>query len=203
SYLRPITPCSQGIYLGQASTTSSGIEMVASGETTIDFSTLGIYYKGRIQYNNTTNALSFFTNSSVTASLVLTDSTTVNTINCNNFEPTTMNTDMIIKANTVLFGDTLTHTSLSRSSSNVYSEAIFINILRAKNGFVSGYDNEVGLFTYTFTVSTTGNGYISGHFYCGGLLPAPNIYNKTQVDNLLTGKQNTLIFRDRTQLNPP
>ncbi|MFM7982078.1 MAG: hypothetical protein ACKPKO_22445, partial [Candidatus Fonsibacter sp.] len=60
SYLRPATPLSQGIYLGQASTTSSGIEMVASGETTIDFSTLGIYYKGRIQYNNTTNAFSFF-----------------------------------------------------------------------------------------------------------------------------------------------
>ncbi|MFM7983495.1 MAG: hypothetical protein ACKPKO_29635 [Candidatus Fonsibacter sp.] len=44
-----------------------------------------------------------------------------------------MNTDMIIKANTVLFGDTLTHTSLSGSSSNFYSEAIFQS-LRAKNG---------------------------------------------------------------------
>ncbi|MFM7981617.1 MAG: hypothetical protein ACKPKO_20100, partial [Candidatus Fonsibacter sp.] len=93
---------------GQASTTSSGIEMTASGETTIDFSTPGINYKGRIQYNNTTNALSLFTYSSATASLVLTDSTTTNNIICNNFEPTTVNTDMIIKANTVLFGDTLT-----------------------------------------------------------------------------------------------
>ncbi|MFM7989864.1 MAG: hypothetical protein ACKPKO_62175, partial [Candidatus Fonsibacter sp.] len=50
----------QGIYLGQASTASSGIEMVASSETTIDFSTPGINYKGRIQYNITTNAVSFF-----------------------------------------------------------------------------------------------------------------------------------------------
>ncbi|MFM7988055.1 MAG: hypothetical protein ACKPKO_52950, partial [Candidatus Fonsibacter sp.] len=50
------------------------------------------------------NALSLFTNSSATASLVLTDSTTTNKIICNNFEPTTVNTDMIIKANTVLFG---------------------------------------------------------------------------------------------------
>ncbi|MFM7990483.1 MAG: hypothetical protein ACKPKO_65310 [Candidatus Fonsibacter sp.] len=33
--------------------------------------------------------------------MVLTDSTTAITIICNNFEPTTMNTDMIIKANTV------------------------------------------------------------------------------------------------------
>ncbi|MFM7989098.1 MAG: hypothetical protein ACKPKO_58270, partial [Candidatus Fonsibacter sp.] len=66
SYLRPTAPTAQGIYLGQASTTSSGIEMTASGETTIDFSTPGINYKGRIQYNNSTNALSFFTNSSAT-----------------------------------------------------------------------------------------------------------------------------------------
>ncbi|MFM7982603.1 MAG: hypothetical protein ACKPKO_25100, partial [Candidatus Fonsibacter sp.] len=83
--------------MGQASTTSSGVEMVAVGETTIDFSAPGINYKGRIQYNNSTNALSLFTNSSATASLVLTDSTTTNNIICNNFEPTTVNTDMIIK----------------------------------------------------------------------------------------------------------
>ncbi|MFM7987611.1 MAG: hypothetical protein ACKPKO_50680 [Candidatus Fonsibacter sp.] len=82
--MRPTTPTVQGIYRGQASTTSSGIEIVASGETTIDFSTPGTNYKGRIQYNNTTNALSFFTNSSATASLVLTDSTTANKT-CNNF----------------------------------------------------------------------------------------------------------------------
>ncbi|MFM7988455.1 MAG: hypothetical protein ACKPKO_55000 [Candidatus Fonsibacter sp.] len=37
----------QSIYLGQASTTSSGIEMAASGETTIDFSKPGTNYKGR------------------------------------------------------------------------------------------------------------------------------------------------------------
>ncbi|MFM7989967.1 MAG: hypothetical protein ACKPKO_62700 [Candidatus Fonsibacter sp.] len=79
--------------------------------------------------------------------MVLTDSTTANNIICNNFEPTTTNIDMIIKANTVLFGDTLTRTSLSGSSSNFYSEAIFQS-LRANNGFVSGYDNEVGLFHY-------------------------------------------------------
>ncbi|MFM7990264.1 MAG: hypothetical protein ACKPKO_64210, partial [Candidatus Fonsibacter sp.] len=36
SYLRPTAPTALGIYLGQASTTSSGIEMTASGDTTID-----------------------------------------------------------------------------------------------------------------------------------------------------------------------
>ncbi|MFM7977736.1 MAG: hypothetical protein ACKPKO_00330 [Candidatus Fonsibacter sp.] len=79
--------------------------------------------------------------------MVLTDSTTTNNIICNNFEPTIVNTDMIIKANTVLFGDTLTHTSLSGSSSNFYLEANLYQSLRAKNGFLSGYDNKVGLFT--------------------------------------------------------
>ncbi|MFM7984008.1 MAG: hypothetical protein ACKPKO_32255, partial [Candidatus Fonsibacter sp.] len=59
-YLRPTTPPFQGIYLGQASTTSSGIDMAASSETTIDCSTPGINYNGRIQYNSTTNALSMF-----------------------------------------------------------------------------------------------------------------------------------------------
>ncbi|MFM7986656.1 MAG: hypothetical protein ACKPKO_45810 [Candidatus Fonsibacter sp.] len=60
--------------------------------------------------------------------MVLTDSTTANKIICNNSEPASMNTDMLIKANTVLFGDTLTHTSSCGSSSNFYSEAIFINL---------------------------------------------------------------------------
>ncbi|MFM7977894.1 MAG: hypothetical protein ACKPKO_01150, partial [Candidatus Fonsibacter sp.] len=147
---------------------------------------------GRIQYNNSTNALSFLTKSSATASLVLTDSTTTNKIICNNFEPTTVNTDMIINADTVLFGDTYTHKSLSGSSSNFYSEANYYQSLRATNGILSGYDNEVGLFTSTFIVSKTGNGYINGNLDCGGLLTAPNIYTKTQFDNLVRGKQNTI-----------
>ncbi|MFM7980138.1 MAG: hypothetical protein ACKPKO_12560, partial [Candidatus Fonsibacter sp.] len=54
------------------------------------------------------------------------------------------------------------------------------------------YDNEVGLFTSTFKVTKTGNGYINGNLDCGGLLTAPNIYKKTQVDNLVSGKQNTI-----------
>ncbi|MFM7983323.1 MAG: hypothetical protein ACKPKO_28775, partial [Candidatus Fonsibacter sp.] len=66
-----------GIYLGQASTTSYGIEMTAPDDTTIDFSTPGTNYKGRIQYNNTDNTLNLFTNSSASASMVITDSVTV------------------------------------------------------------------------------------------------------------------------------
>ncbi|MFM7989836.1 MAG: hypothetical protein ACKPKO_62030, partial [Candidatus Fonsibacter sp.] len=153
----------QGIYLGQASTTSSGIEMTASGDTTIDFSTPGINYKGRIQYNNSTNALSFFTNSSATASLFLTNSTTINKISCNNFEPTIVNTDMIIKANTVLCGDTLTHTSLSDHHQISTQKLSFINICGLRTD--SYQDTTAKLdFSLTFTVTKTGNSYIDGNF---------------------------------------
>ncbi|MFM7979404.1 MAG: hypothetical protein ACKPKO_08825, partial [Candidatus Fonsibacter sp.] len=62
-----------------------------------------------------------------------------------------------------------------------------------KNGFASRYYNEAGLFTLTFILKKTGNGYINGNCGCGGILTAQNIYNKTQVDNLLTGQQNALI----------
>ncbi|MFM7981716.1 MAG: hypothetical protein ACKPKO_20600, partial [Candidatus Fonsibacter sp.] len=51
---------------------------------------------------------------------------------------------------------------------------LFINILRTKNGIISGYDNADGLFTLTFTVTKSGNGYINGKFDCGGLLTTPN-----------------------------
>ena len=37
TYIRPTAPNNQGVYIGQASSTSSGIEMTATGDTTIDF----------------------------------------------------------------------------------------------------------------------------------------------------------------------
>ncbi|MFM7982693.1 MAG: hypothetical protein ACKPKO_25560, partial [Candidatus Fonsibacter sp.] len=139
SYLRPTTPLSQGIYLGQASTAPSGIEMVASGETTIDFSTLGTNYKGRIQYNSTTNAFSFFfTNSSATASLVLTDSTTAYRFICNNFEPTTMNTDMIIKSKHRFIRIYPYTYNIICIIIQFLLRRCFYQYLRATNGFVSG-----------------------------------------------------------------
>ncbi|MFM7990095.1 MAG: hypothetical protein ACKPKO_63350 [Candidatus Fonsibacter sp.] len=67
--------------------------------------------------------------------MVLTDSTTTSNIICNNFEPTTVNTDMIIKADTVLFGYTYTHTSLSGSSSSFYPGANVINICGLRTEF--------------------------------------------------------------------
>ncbi|MFM7987467.1 MAG: hypothetical protein ACKPKO_49960, partial [Candidatus Fonsibacter sp.] len=54
-----------------------------------------------------------------------------------------------------------------------------------------------------FFINKNGNAYTHGNFDVAGLLTAPNIYNKAQVENLLTAKQNALIFRDPTQLNPP
>ncbi|MFM7986808.1 MAG: hypothetical protein ACKPKO_46590, partial [Candidatus Fonsibacter sp.] len=121
----------QGIYLGQASTTSSGIEMTASGDTTIDFSTPGINYKGRIQYNNSTNTLSFFTNSSASASMVITDSVTVSNLKTTGnitadkiisrtWEAPADFTDVQIKADQVYFGKPvwLTATSLATRLQN-------------------------------------------------------------------------------------
>ncbi|MFM7980005.1 MAG: hypothetical protein ACKPKO_11885, partial [Candidatus Fonsibacter sp.] len=126
TYIRPTAPSVKGIYLGQASTTSYGIEMTAPDDTTIDFSTPGTNYKGRIQYHNSTNALSFFTNSSATASMVITDSVTVsnlittgnitaNTIISRIWEPLVGFIDVQIKADQVYFGNPvwLTATSLS------------------------------------------------------------------------------------------
>ena len=143
-------PPSQGIYLGQASTTSSGIEMAASGETTIVSSTPGTNYKGRIQFNNTTNALSFFANSSATASLVLTDTAT-----------------------------------------NIYNPTQFWY------GVETGTADASGNFFARFSINQSGDVYTSGNVQCGnvvcsGTLTATNIYNKTAVDNLLSGKQNTI-----------
>ena len=75
TFLRPIAPNNQGVYIGQASSTSSGIEMTATGETTIDFSSPGTDYRGRIQYDNATNSFNFFANASATATLSLTSTT--------------------------------------------------------------------------------------------------------------------------------
>ncbi|MFM7983274.1 MAG: hypothetical protein ACKPKO_28530, partial [Candidatus Fonsibacter sp.] len=47
----------------------------------------------------------------------------INKLICNNFEPTTVNTDLIIKANKVIIGDTITHTLLSGAASHFYSAA--------------------------------------------------------------------------------
>ncbi|MFM7980476.1 MAG: hypothetical protein ACKPKO_14275, partial [Candidatus Fonsibacter sp.] len=53
----------------------------------------------------------------------------INKLMCNNFEPTTVNTDMIIKTNRVIFGDTITHTLLSGAVSFFYSVAEIHNLI--------------------------------------------------------------------------
>ena len=44
---------------------------------------------------------------------------------CNLFEPTTVNTEVIIKADNVLVGDTITHTLLSGATSQFFSGVVF------------------------------------------------------------------------------
>ena len=53
----------------------------------------------------------------------------INKLIGNKFEPTTVNTDMIIKSNRVIIGDTITHTLLSGAVSSFYSVADFHNLI--------------------------------------------------------------------------
>ncbi|MFM7987983.1 MAG: hypothetical protein ACKPKO_52585 [Candidatus Fonsibacter sp.] len=76
-----------------------------------------------------------FTTSFATTPLVLTDSTTANTIICNTFERTIVITNVVIKTINVIFGDTITHTLLAGAASHFYAEANCYQSLRAKNGF--------------------------------------------------------------------
>ena len=123
--------------------------MAASGETTIDFSTPGINYKGRIQYNNTTNAFDFFSmNSSGIASLVLTDTAT------NIYNPTQ------------------------------FWYGLQSGLADANGNFPCGSINQSG------DVLTYGN-IQCANIVCSGTLTATNIYNKTQVDGLLTSMAST------------
>ena len=49
--------------------------MTASGDATLDFSSLGNEYTGRIKYDNTTNSFYLYANASAIATLVLTSAT--------------------------------------------------------------------------------------------------------------------------------
>ncbi|MFM7980475.1 MAG: hypothetical protein ACKPKO_14270 [Candidatus Fonsibacter sp.] len=48
------------------------------------------------------------------------------------------------------------------------------------------------MFVTRFFINKNGNAYTYGNFDVTGNLTAPNIYNNNQVDNLLSGKQNTI-----------
>ena len=69
---------------------------------------------------------------------------------CNNFEPTTVNTDMIIKANRVLLGDTIPHTLLSGAVSHFYSVAEFHNLIYFCDNVAVGYKDANDMFITRF-----------------------------------------------------
>ncbi|MFM7989932.1 MAG: hypothetical protein ACKPKO_62525, partial [Candidatus Fonsibacter sp.] len=71
---------------------------------------------------------------------------TINKLICNNFEPATINTDMIIKANRVLFGDTIAHTLVSGATSYFYSVAEFRNVVYFGDSVAVGYRNANDMF---------------------------------------------------------
>ena len=84
--LRTEAPVTAGVFIGKSSSSSYGIEMAASGDTSVDFTTPGTNtdYKGRIQYDNTLNALNLYANSAALPTLTIDGSSlTVNRINTN------------------------------------------------------------------------------------------------------------------------
>ncbi|MFM7988469.1 MAG: hypothetical protein ACKPKO_55070 [Candidatus Fonsibacter sp.] len=48
------------------------------------------------------------------------------------------------------------------------------------------------MFVARFNINKNGNAYTYGNFDVAGNLTALNIYNTNQVDNILSGKQNTI-----------
>ena len=85
-------------------------------------------------------------------------------------------------------GDTITHTLLSSATSQFFSGVVFNKPVQFLDGIDLGYNNADGTYTSTCIISKTGNGYINGNFSCGGILSAPKLYNKTQLEYLLNGK---------------
>ncbi|MFM7982150.1 MAG: hypothetical protein ACKPKO_22810 [Candidatus Fonsibacter sp.] len=81
---------------------------------------------------------------------------TINKLTCNKFEPTTVNTDMIIKANRVLLGDTITHTLLSGAVSYFYSTAEFRNVTYFCDNVAVGYRDANDIFVTRFSINKNG-----------------------------------------------
>ncbi|MFM7981666.1 MAG: hypothetical protein ACKPKO_20345, partial [Candidatus Fonsibacter sp.] len=63
------------------------------------------------------------------------------------------NTDMIIKANRVLLGDTLTHTLLAGAVSHFYSAAEFHNLIYFCDNVAVGYKDENDMFVTRFSIN--------------------------------------------------
>ena len=76
---------------------------------------------------------------------------------------------------------------------------ILITVFQFVGNIVIGNADTNGIFNTRFSIDKNGNGYTYGHVDCAGLLTAPNSYNTTQVDNLLTGKAE--YPRDLAKLN--
>ncbi|MFM7851351.1 MAG: hypothetical protein ACKO96_05380, partial [Flammeovirgaceae bacterium] len=69
TYIRPTAPTAKGIYV-KLVLHHMVLKLLHRTIQLLIFQTHGINYKGRIQYNNTDNTLSFITNSSTSASMV-------------------------------------------------------------------------------------------------------------------------------------
>ena len=82
---------------------------------------------------------------------------------------------MIINANRVLFGDTITHTLLSGAASHFYSVAEFHNLVYFGDSVAVGYRDANDMFVTRFSINKNGNAYTYGNFDVASNLTAPNI----------------------------
>ena len=176
--------------------------MVASGDTTIDFSAPGTTYKGRIQYDNSTESFNLFTNASEIATMSLTSTTvtvpgslTVNKLITRNIEPPPGFTDINLNANSVYFGNPIW---LSATSEMVkfWTPAYFDNAIKLKQGLVIGSD----LSSNNNTVSISFDGTITtqGTISCVGSVTAGKVISNTievvDVMDQIAIKSNWAIF---------
>ena len=73
-----------------------------------------------------------------------------------------MSTDMLIKADSVIFGNTVTHTTFSGSLSSFYSVVNFNTTVQFVDSVAVGYVYTNGFFKTRFSIDKHGNGFTYG-----------------------------------------
>ena len=74
-----------------------------------------------------------------------------------------MSTDMLIQADSVIFGNTVTHTTFSGSFSSFYSFVNFNTTVQFVDSVAVGYVYTNGFFKTRFSIDKHGNGFTYGY----------------------------------------
>ena len=68
---RPLTPTAQGVYIGSASIGSTAIELCATGNQHIDFTTPNVEFQGRELYDVASAGMRWYVNGNTTLRVML------------------------------------------------------------------------------------------------------------------------------------